>query len=94
MIFKIYSTLSLSSIFFCFFHFCANILSLRDIISGLKNLDMLILAHNQLKYVPARVFSNLSQLNSLELDGNHIIGVDDEAFYGLEGELFEFIRSI
>lgn len=57
-----------------------------NVVLGLKNLDMLILAHNQMKYVPARVFANLSVLNSLELDGNHIIAVDDEAFYGLEGK--------
>lgn len=46
---------------------------------------MLILAHNQLKYVPARVFSNMTLLNSLELDGNKITHIDNEAFTGLEG---------
>lgn len=46
---------------------------------------MLILAHNQLKFVPAKVFSQMTVLNSLELDGNHIAQLDDEAFFGLEG---------
>lgn len=53
--------------------------------SGLKNLDSLGLAHNKLKVVPARVFSHLTLLNSLELDGNNINQIDPEAFYGLEG---------
>lgn len=49
---------------------------------------MLILAHNQLKYVPAKVFSHVTLLNSLELDGNHITHIDNEAFAGLEGEFY------
>ncbi len=46
---------------------------------------MLILAHNHLKYLPRRVFSNMTLLNSLEIDGNHITHIDVEAFVGLEG---------
>ena len=53
--------------------------------AGLDSLDSLILGHNQLKEVPARVFSHLTLLNSLELDGNHITYIDPEAFLGLEG---------
>jgi Leucine-rich repeat (LRR) protein len=53
--------------------------------AGLDSLDSLILGHNQLKEVPARVFSQLALLNSLELDGNHITFIDPEAFLGLEG---------
>jgi Leucine-rich repeat (LRR) protein len=61
--------------------------TLRPLIScaGLDSLDSLILGHNQLKEVPARVFSHLIRLNSLELDGNHITYIDPEAFLGLEG---------
>lgn len=54
---------------------------------GLKGLDSLVLAHNQLREVPARVFSHLTQLNSLELDGNQITHVDPDAFIGLEGKI-------
>lgn len=54
---------------------------------GLKNLDSLILAHNQLSKVPANVFSHLTLLNSLELEGNQITYVDKDAFAGLEGKL-------
>lgn len=57
------------------------------IFSGLKNLDSLGLAHNKLKEVPAKVFSHLTLLNSLELEGNNIVYIDPEAFSGLEGEL-------
>ena len=53
--------------------------------AGLDTLDSLILGHNYLKEVPARVFSHLTLLNSLELDGNHITYIDPEAFLGLEG---------
>ena len=61
--------------------------SLTPLIScaGLDSLDSLILGHNQLKEVPAKVFSHLARLNSLELDGNHITYIDPEAFLGLEG---------
>lgn len=52
---------------------------------GLSNLDALILAHNQLTEVPARVFSHLILLNSLELEGNSISYIDKDAFEGLEG---------
>jgi len=58
----------------------------RFILPGLKALDSLGLAHNQLREVPARVFSHLTQLNSLELDGNQITHVDANAFIGLEGK--------
>lgn len=58
----------------------------RFTLSGLKALDSLVLAHNHLREVPARVFSHLTQLNSLELDGNQITHVDPNAFIGLEGE--------
>lgn len=57
---------------------------------GLKNLDSLILAHNQLSKVPANVFSHLTLLNSLELEGNQITYVDKDAFAGLEGK---FLRN-
>lgn len=56
------------------------------IVSGLKNLDSLILAHNQLTKVPAKVFSHLTVLNSLELEGNQITYIDKDAFAGLEGK--------
>lgn len=49
-------------------------------------MDSLGLAYNHLREVPARVFSHLKQLNSLELEGNAIARIDDEAFAGLEGE--------
>lgn len=53
--------------------------------TGMKNLDSLILAHNQLTKVPANVFRHLTLLNSLELEGNQISYVDKDAFAGLEG---------
>jgi len=56
------------------------------IVLGLKTLDMLILAHNYIKHIPAKVFRHLPLLNSLELDGNQISHIDDEAFVGLEGK--------
>jgi Leucine-rich repeat (LRR) protein len=55
--------------------------------AGLRNLDSLGLAHNKLRQVPSRVFSHLTLLNSLELDGNNIDTIDPEAFAGLEGEI-------
>lgn len=55
------------------------------IVSGLRNLDSLGLAHNKLRDVPSRVFSHLTLLNSLELDGNNIDTIDPDAFAGLEG---------
>ncbi|KAJ8981992.1 hypothetical protein NQ317_013644 [Molorchus minor] len=65
----------------------------RNRSEGLRNLDSLGLAHNRLTNVPPRVFSHLSLLNSLELDGNNIEEVDSEAFAGLEGEHKEmFVR--
>lgn len=51
---------------------------------------MLILAHNYLKHIPAKVFRHLPLLNSLELDGNQISHIDEEAFFGLEGKTFSF----
>lgn len=54
--------------------------------AGLQCLDSLGLAHNRLREVPARVFSHMTQLNSLELDGNQITHVDPNAFIGLEGK--------
>lgn len=48
-------------------------------------MDSLGLAHNKLREVPSRVFSHLTFLNSLELDGNNIDTIDTEAFAGLEG---------
>lgn len=59
---------------------------------GLKNLDSLILAHNQLTKVPANVFRHLNLLNSLELEGNQIAYVDQDAFAGLEG-IYNFMMS-
>lgn len=53
---------------------------------GLRNLDSLGLAHNHLKEIPGKVFSHLTLLNSLELEGNGIIQIDEDAFYGLEGK--------
>lgn len=35
--------------------------------------------------VPGNVFSHLTLLNSLELEGNKIINIDKDAFKGLEG---------
>ena len=61
--------------------------------AGLDSLDSLILGHNQLKEVPARVFSHLKLLNSLELDGNHITYIDPEAFLGLEGLYNQIFQS-
>lgn len=61
---------------------------------GLKSLDSLVLAHNQIREVPARVFSHLTLLNSLELDGNQITHVDPDAFIGLEGKIFFFVYVI
>jgi Leucine-rich repeat (LRR) protein len=55
-------------------------------VSGLTNLDSLGLAHNELRLIPARAFSDLEQLNSLEIDGNLISHLDPDAFVGLEGE--------
>lgn len=49
-------------------------------------MDSLILAHNKLTKVPANVFSHLTMLNSLELEGNNIAYIDEQAFSGLEGE--------
>lgn len=51
-------------------------------------MDSLILAHNHLKEVPADAFRSLTQLNSLELEGNQITQVDKDGFKGLEGEFF------
>lgn len=51
---------------------------------------MLILAHNYIKQIPAKVFRHLPLLNSLELDGNQISHIDEEAFIGLEGKNFVF----
>lgn len=53
---------------------------------GLRSLDSLGLAHNQLREVPAQVFSHLTFLNSLELEGNLIQRIDEKAFAGLEGK--------
>lgn len=60
--------------------------------SGLRNLDSLGLAHNHLKEIPSRVFSHLTFLNSLELEGNTITNIDPEAFYGLEGKKTIFVK--
>ncbi|XP_073972198.1 uncharacterized protein isoform X2 [Rhodnius prolixus] len=59
--------------------------------AGLVHLDSLGLAHNHLKMVPARAFSNLKLLNSLELDGNGISYIDPDAFVGLEENL-QYLR--
>jgi len=61
--------------------------------AGLDSLDSLILGHNQLREVPARVFSHLILLNSLELDGNHITYIDPKAFLGLEGSYNQIPQS-
>lgn len=61
------------------------ILNLLTSSAGLESLDSLILGHNQLMEVPARAFSHLTLLNSLELDGNQITHIHSEAFLGLEG---------
>lgn len=37
--------------------------------------------------VPANVFAHLNLLNSLELEGNKIVTIDNEAFKGLEGNI-------
>lgn len=61
--------------------------------AGLQSLDSLILAHNMITTVPANVFSHLTQLNSLELEGNKISAIDKDAFKGLEGKFFVFSSS-
>lgn len=66
----------------CLFNVCFS-LCVR---AGLHNLDSLGLAHNKLRKVPSRVFSHLTLLNSLELDGNNIDTIDPEAFVGLDGK--------
>lgn len=55
---------------------------------------MLILAHNYLKHIPAKVFRHLPLLNSLELDGNQISHIDEEAFFGLEGKYLNFEHNV
>lgn len=55
---------------------------------------MLILAHNYLKHIPAKVFRHLPLLNSLELDGNQISHIDEEAFVGLEGKYLNFKNNV
>ncbi|GBP25018.1 Leucine-rich repeats and immunoglobulin-like domains protein 2 [Eumeta japonica] len=57
----------------------------------LRNLDSLGLAHNQLREIPAQVFSHLTFLNSLELEGNQIQRIDERAFVGLEENL-QYLR--
>lgn len=52
------------------------------------------MAHNRLAEVPAKVFSHLPLLNSLELEGNNIVYIDPEAFSGLEGNLVSFDRFV
>ena len=47
-----------------------------------------MLAHNQIKSVPLRVFEHITLLNSLELEGNHIHHIHSEAFTGLEGNYY------
>ncbi|XP_023315387.1 leucine-rich repeat-containing G-protein coupled receptor 4-like [Trichogramma pretiosum] len=54
---------------------------------GLTNLDSLVLAHNKIQKVPARAFARMTQLNSLELEGNMINFIDSDAFIGLEENL-------
>lgn len=54
---------------------------------------MLILAHNYIKHIPANVFQDLPELNSLELDGNQISQIDEMAFNGLEGKKFDIKRK-
>lgn len=61
--------------------------------AGLDSLDSLKLGHNKLKEVPAKVFSHLTLLNTLELDGNHITHIDPEAFVGLEGMYYQISQS-
>lgn len=53
----------------------------------MESLDSLILAHNMITSVPANVFSHLSILNSLELEGNKIEIIDKDGFKGLEGRI-------
>lgn len=55
---------------------------------------MLVLAHNYIKHIPAKVFRHLPLLNSLELDGNQISHIDEEAFFGLEGKNLNFENKI
>lgn len=59
--------------------------------TGLGNLDSLVLSHNHLRIIPARAFTHLNRLNSLELDGNGITKLDAECFAGLEGKLLPTI---
>lgn len=60
----------------------------------MESLDSLGLAHNKLTAVPAKVFSHLRLLNSLELEGNNIVYIDPEAFSGLEGNVIRFIHFV
>lgn len=59
----------------------------------MESLDSLILAHNVITTVPANVFSHLSILNSLELEGNKIEIIDKDAFKGLEGRFYFIISA-
>lgn len=63
-------------------------------IAGLQSLDSLVLAHNQLREVPQRVFSHLTLLMSLELEGNQITHIDPDGFIGLEGECAFFFLPL
>lgn len=57
-------------------------------------MDTLNLQHNRLNTVPARVFSHLKLLNSLELENNQIRNVDPDAFAGLEGKVWISIQHL
>lgn len=54
---------------------------------GSDKFDFLNLARNSLKKLQANVFYDLRTLNSLDLDSNKIIVIDDEAFDGIQGNI-------
>lgn len=57
---------------------------IRDI--PFRSLDGLDLARNQIRHIPAHAFSALPALNSLDLQGNVLESIHENAFYGLESK--------
>ena len=48
---------------------------------------MLKLEHNQITTIQGNVFSDLTKLNSLNIEYNKIANISDDAFHGLESKL-------
>ena len=63
-------------------------------ISAVHSLDVLNLAVNSLEELKANSFSNFKALNSLDLDGNRISNIDENAFNGIEGLDQTFIYNV